>query len=407
MTALVLVACACLVVLAYWRRWSPPLLASVAIGLGVRVVVIWLAYGHTPHDVAVSFHQAGLLVLQRKDPIAALPKYQWNFLPLSAYLFALEVKTGLPWQVAGKLLPVVCDVATIALVGLLARPAVRGNARLLYALCPVAILVSAWHGQIEPIAIALGLSALLLVRSRRDLLGGFVLGLAIASKTWPILFIPGVLREVAWSRWWRVLAPIGVVLILLFGSIRFVLEDSLARAGRTILGYRSFFGTWGWTGVLHVLHIAGIGYSGSRIDQFQRLGTLVTVIVLVAVLFTFRRCPGPSITVALLLGFLAASAGFGIQYLLWPAALLCAARRPTGQIYLLIAGAYAGFFYLYAVPLGSHLAGWPVNLLPLGSLPLIAAIVAAMPWAELRHRPAVPVEEAGAGIVSALDHAAS
>ena len=64
----------------------------------------------------------------------------------------------------------------------------------------------------------------------------------------------------------------------------------------------------------------------------------------------FRRCSGPDLTVAVLLAFLAVTAGFGAQYLLWPAALLCASRRPAGYVYLFLASVYTGVFYLYALP---------------------------------------------------------
>jgi hypothetical protein len=267
---------------------------------------------------------------------------------------------------------------------------VKGNARLLYALCPIAILVSAWHGQIEPIAIALGLSALLLAKHHRDTCAGIVLGLAIASKTWPVLFVPGVLREVKQSRWWRVLIAAGAVLLGLFASVQFVLHDSLSHAAHTMISYRSFVGSWGWTGVLHYADVAGVGYAGPRVDQFQRLGTLVMTLTLVSIVFLFRRCSGPDLTVALLLGFLTVTAGFGPQYLLWPAALLCASRRPAGQVYLLLASVYAGFFYLYAFPLNETIRSWPATFLELGSIPVILTAVAAMPWKELRHVKVLP-----------------
>jgi Glycosyltransferase family 87 len=382
-TALVLVACVGVSVLALVRGWSPPLLVSVGIGLGLRILVVYLAYGHTPYDVAVVFHHVGRSVLHREDPLTSLPRYEWHFLPFSAYLLAAELKTGLPWQVAVKLLPVSCDVATIGLVGRFARPPVRGNAQLIYALLPLAILVSAWHGQIEPIAIALGLSALLLARQRRVLWAGIALGLAIASKTWPALFAPGVLSDIPRTRWWQAAAAAVAVIAALLASIRLFLHDSLRHAV-PIINYGSFVGSWGWTGVLRYLQLAGAGFTGPRVDEFQHLGTLLTVVTLAVVLLVFRRCSAPDLTLALLLAFLAVTAGFGPQYLLWPAALLCASRRPAWYVYLFLASAYTGFFYLYAYPNHESLNSWPGALLQVGSILLIAAAIASMPWSELR-----------------------
>jgi hypothetical protein len=389
-TGLLLAGCLGVSVLALRYRWSPPLVISLGIGLGLRILVVYLAYGHTPHDMAVSFQQVGVSVLHRVDPVTTLPPHQWNFLPFSAYLLAAEAKTGLPWQVAGKLLPVACDVATIGLLGFFAQPSARGNARLIYAVNPLAILVSAWHGQIEPIAIALGLSALLLARQRRFLLAGIALGSAVASKSWPLLFAPGVFRDIPRTRWWQTATAAIAVIVALLVSIPPQLHGRILQDIKVILGYRSFFGSWGWSGVLRYLHVTGAGYAGPHISTFQHLGTVVTVVTLAVVLLAFRRCAGPDLTLALILAFLVVTAGFGPQYLLWPAALLCAAQRAAGHVYLFLASAYTGFFYLYAFPHDATFRAWPGALLLLCSIALIIAAVASMPWPELRARETSP-----------------
>jgi hypothetical protein len=402
MTLLVLVACTCASVLVLWRGWSPPLLVSLGVGLALRLVVVYLAKGHTPIDVATVFRHVARAVLHHHDPLATLPRYQWNFLPFSAYLLAFELKIGWPWQIASKLLPVVCDVVTIGLVGFFARPSARDNARLLYALSPLAILVSAWHGQIEPIAIMLGLSALLLARRQHALWAGIVLGLAVASKSWPVLFAPGVFRDIPRSRWWQAaLGAVGVLAALLASS-KLLLHGSVRRDVATILGYRSLLGAWGWTGILRYLHLAGLGFAGPNVDTLQHLGTLITAVTLVAVVIVFRRCSGPDLTVALLLAFLAVTAGFGAQYLLWPAALLCASRRPAGYVYLFLASVYTGVFYLYALPRHEIAAAGPGAVLEVLSVAVIIAAVASMPWSELQSdRAAGPLHHRSRPSVSA------
>ena len=284
--------------------------------------------------------------------------------------------------------------ATIGLVGCFAEASARDNLRLVYALSPLAVLVSAWHGQIEPIAITLGLSALLLARRRREVLAGVVLGLAAASKTWPILFAAGVLRTSNWTRWWRVAAPAIAVPVLLLFSIPWLLHDGVRHTLKVIFGYRSFLGTWGWTGLLRHAHVTGVGYAGPHVDSFQRVGTALTAITLLAILLIFRRCSGPDITIALMLGFLTVSAGFGIQYLLWPAALVCATGRRSGQFYLLLAGFYAAFFYLYIEPADVRLLSWPATVLEFGSVPVIVAAVASMPWSA-RQATRTTIQETG------------
>jgi Glycosyltransferase family 87 len=381
---ILIAACVVASALVLWRRWSPPLVVSLGIGLVLRVAVIYLVHKDTPHDVAVSFYTAGQDVLHGRDPLTSLPKYQWNFLPFSAYLFAAEAKTGLSWQYASKILPVACDVATIALVGQLVRSQEhRRNAQLLYALSPLAILISAWHGQLDPIAVTLGLSALLLARRQQVLAAGLVAGFAVASKSWPILFLPGVLLYVPWRRWWQV--AVGVVVVLAGWAlvIPLALHDSLKKAIKVILSYRSFSGTWGWTGLLRYAHLTGFGYAGSHVNTAQRIGTILTVLAIVAVLAVFwfwlRRTP-EDITVAILLAFLITTAGAGPQYLLWPAALLYALRRPAGYVYLLLASAWTGLFYLYAFPKGESFSQWPGAALEALSIAILLAALASMPW---------------------------
>jgi hypothetical protein len=383
-TLILVVACLAASALALWRHWSPSLTVSLGIGLVVRVAVIFLSHKYTPHDVAVSFYIAGQDVLHGHDPLTSLPKYQWNFLPFSAYLFAAEAKTGLSWQYASKLLPVACDLATIALVGRLVRPEEhRRNAQLLYALSPVAIFVSAWHGQLEPIAITLGLSALLLARRQQVLAAGLVAGFAVASKSWPVVFLPGVFLYIPWRRWWQV--AVGVVVVLAGWAlvIPLALHDSLEKAIKVIVSYRSFSGTWGWTGLLRYAHLTGYGYAGQHVNTAQRVGTILTALAIVAVLVVFwlwlRRTP-EDITVAIILAFLITTAGAGPQYLLWPAALLYTLRRPAGYVYLLLASAWTGLFYLYAFPHGESYLHWPGAVLEILSIAIMLAALASMPW---------------------------
>jgi uncharacterized membrane protein len=70
-----------------------------------------------------------------------------------------------------------------------------------YAVHSLRLLVVAWHGQVEPTAVALGLAALWAARRGRTGVGGLLLGLAASVKTWPVLFVPGVLRETPRRRW--------------------------------------------------------------------------------------------------------------------------------------------------------------------------------------------------------------
>jgi hypothetical protein len=241
-------------------------------------------------------------------------------------------------------------------------------------------MVSAVHGQVEPVPLALGLGALLLARRGASARSGLLAGLAIATKTWPVLLAIGVLRDTPPRRWWRAALPLAAVLLGLLASVRLFLHGSVQAMVHALASYRSFTGLWGWTGMLRFFHLAGVGYSGSNIDRYQRIGTVLMVLALAVVIALFRRTDGIVLTAAVLLTFLVVTAGFGPQYLLWPAPFVLLLRRPSGVVFVLAASAYAAFDYLIAIPDTQHRELFE-QMQQWFSLPVIASALVAIPWA--------------------------
>ncbi|MGZ6826667.1 MAG: glycosyltransferase 87 family protein [Mycobacteriales bacterium] len=400
---------AALSVLAWARRWSPSLRTALLVALVVRAAGVALAYGHTPHDVATFFRHAGELVQQGRDPLTQLPRFQWNFLPLMPVAFAAALETGLPWEIGGKLLPVAADLWTVVVLGRLALPGHAARARLLYALSPLALLVTSWHGQVEPVSVALGLTALLLARSGRAASSGGLLGLAVASKTWPVLFTIGVLRTLRPRQWPAALLVSGAVVALFLVSTVVLLGDTLGAAVHVLAGYRSFSGQWGWTGLLNATHHPVAGYTGGDTDHWQRVGSVLVAASALVVLAVWRRLPGPDLYVAVVLVFFATAPGFGTQYLLWPCALLYARPRRGTAAFLALSAAYATYVYLVYLPAaarqqltGMHGPGvLGIRVLQYGSLPVIAAgLVALLLLPRRPEEEREPVEAAPAGELS-------
>ncbi|HST65018.1 MAG TPA: glycosyltransferase 87 family protein [Mycobacteriales bacterium] len=381
---LLVAACLVLFAAAWLRGWSARPLVAVAVTLATRVVMVALANGHTPRDVTRYFQLAGMLVAQGQDPLTRQPEFQWNFLPLMPYVFALEQQLGLSWEVAGKIAPVLADVAVTVLLGRLATGPDRLRVPLLYALCPVAVLVTGLHGQVEPVALALGLGGLLLARQHRVAGSGVLLGLAVATKTWPVLLVLGPLRETPVRRWWRLALPLGAVLVALLLSIPAFLHDSLRAAVHVLVGYRSFTGVWGWTGLLNYFGVVGGGYRGPGVDTVQHVGTVVTLVAVAAAVARFRRAGAVPLTAAVLLTFLVVTAGFGPQYLLWPLPFVLLLRRRTGLVFAVAASLYAAYAY-WLVADGTPVRSDTLNhLLQWASLPVIAAAALALPWSRAR-----------------------
>ncbi len=360
------------------RRFAPSLVVTLGVALALRMVVVFLAYQHTPHDVAVDFLRTGQAVLRGENPLLSLPRYRWNFLPTMPYVHALEILSGLPWPVAGKICPVLADLASIGLIGALAGRERAASVRWQYAIHPLPLLVVAWHGQVEPTAVALGLTSLWLARRQRPGIAGVMLGLAVSVKTWPMLFAPGTARETPVRRWVWLGAGGAAPLGLLLASVPLFLHSGTAESVQALAAYRSYLGVWGWSGVLRLAGFVDAGYAGPGIDHYQRIGMALLLGTLAATaLLLWRRLGGVELTAALTLAFLAVTAGFGTQYLLWPAALLLVAGGWRIWPYLTLAAGYAAIFYLVAVPdPGNPLVG---RLLVAASVPLIAAAVLAVP----------------------------
>jgi hypothetical protein len=360
------------------RRSAPPLAVTLGVALGLRLLVVAIAFHHTPVDVAVWFRNTGVAVLHHQDPLLVLPRYEWNFLPAMPYVYALKLSTGLPWELASKICPVLADLVTTVLVGSLAAPERAARVRWQYAVHPLPLLVVAWHGQIEATAVALGLGALWAARREKTGVAGLLLGLAASVKTWPVLFAPGVLRETPRRRWPLVAATAVLPPLLLLASMPLLLGSDMSRSLHVLGSYRGNTGIWGWTGIQRLAGNVGQGFAGPRVDPYQRLGLIAVLVTLGLVLVVFwSRLDGAELTAALILAFLVVTAGFGSQYLLWPAALLMITGGWRAWVYLTLAAGYAVFFYLVFFP-GPTIAG--EHLLVYGSIPVIAAALLALPW---------------------------
>ena len=351
LTCALLVVCAAVAVLSASSQWSPSIRTVLVVAVVARLLVVVLARHHTPADVAVIFRRTGELVRLGKDPATTLPRYQWNFLPLMPYVHALEQMTGLPWWFAGKICPVAADVGVAVLLFRLTH---RTSTAWQYALNPVPILVSAWHGQVEPTSLVLVLLAVLLLRREELLLAGLVFGAAIATKTWPLIFLPGLILLMSWPQRCRFAVALVVPLILLFTSQVIWLHAPARAAAKVVIGYRSAFGNFGWSGVLHQLGLAGIGYAGPNIDKLAFIGSAVLgLCVLTLLTLCWRRVDGLVMTGLILLVFYVVTGGFGIQYMLWCIPVLLMLRWREATLFLVsaevfVVGTYV-FFYTGAI----------------------------------------------------------
>lgn len=292
---------------------------------------------------------------------------RWSFYnhpPLIGYYLQLLIwlqDIGIAPEVTIRVLSSLFDVAAAVLVFALLRRRTTERAALVgglaVALSPVLIIISGFHGNTDPVFMALVLGAVYLLADRRAAAwSGVCFALAVGVKVVPLVAGP-VLLFAAWrqgpSAALRWLAGAGVTSAVIWLPAvlqhgRIVLENVFGYGGT------DYYQGWG-VGRLTVW-IAGP-------DVWRTVasgGTVVVVLcalVPLGLLFALSRrgsAGDPAATVAAVLpgvvalslaGFCLLTPTFGTQYLVWGAAPAVVLAPYLGAVFQLLAGGW--LFWLY------------------------------------------------------------
>lgn len=281
---------------------------------------------------------------------------RYPYLPLHLYLLAgadrLAGRTGLPFEFVVKLPAIAADAALAALVAwAAAAQGRRYNApalAMIYALNPLSLLVTAYHGQFDaiPVALLIGGRSVLAARPRRWTapLAGLLLGLAVAEKTWPALLAPLLLvrvRGVRRQAQFAACAALPVLLCLALYEAR--VPGGALRAVHTSLAYQGYLGTWGFSELL----VRATGSREAAIARAARLGPWVMLGALALSYAAALRLRRDSDRIALVIGAVyAAASGWGVHWLSWLVPVALIGARRWAAAYLGAAGAYMMAVYL-------------------------------------------------------------
>ncbi len=312
-------------------RLSLPLI--VVIALVVRLIPTVILDRGAHYDIN-SYWIVGSLVLSGhdvyRDPAAFghypyLPGSLW----LSALAKLLSARFELPFVVLVKLPSVVADSFMPACLssGLLRRGASRPLALacgLVYALNPISMMVTAFHGQFDAIPLLGCVVAWSLMpsgdrqMSRVATVGaGLALGTAILAKTWPLLLVPAFVYTLrSWSHRITFAGLALAVPAIVTGVYVAFYHSPVSQLAGTTLGYNSIEGWWGpglaFTIAYHLRLMT--------ITQIHPLSQMTDALVFVGVLVYLWRTRHGEITQACLFSlliFMIISAGFSVQYLMW------------------------------------------------------------------------------------------
>lgn len=395
--AVPLVVAVALCLVAGRRRWAPSMLAALAVGAVLRLIVMLLAWRFNvrPYDFGVDFPVAADNVLHLRDPVLNTREGGWHFLPMMAYVLAgqrwVSQITGLDWGIAGRLVPIAADLVLSVVIGRLS--AERGALRRFQWACnPLAIMVCSVHGQLEPIALAFGVAALVVARSdrpRRAVLAGLLLGLSIAANTWPVLLAPGLLLALPGLRR-KVTAALSTAAVLgglvltepllfSYGGLSYV--SHLRALIATMAHTRPVVGGWGWTAIAEGGH--------QTVDpSIGTVGTLILAAGVLAAMWWWRRADPLTFTVAVLLAFLICTHRLGAQYLLWPLPYLLARPMRGTWAAVAAASAWSGIGYLWLGTTATWNVWWMRHeVWALSSLVVVPILIYALPWAHRRRPP--------------------
>jgi len=386
---------AVLLLLSQRRGWSPPLWAALAVGLALRLIMFYAQRGGPyPWDFEHDFHDTAVNVLNMRDPVLNIREGGWHFLSLMAYVLAGQLwfahATGLSWNTVGHVLPIAADLVLMILVGRLAqgKQALR---RFQWACNPLAILICALHGQIEPLALAFGVGAFLVARGSvrgRGPYAGLLVGLAIAANSWPAVLLPGVLlmlrgtRERIAAFACAVAVPLAFLLVQpLF--VRPLTYVHLIDIVKTLLHTKPVVGDWGWT----TLFTGGMQMESPLLG---RVGTLVLAAGVVAAVWWWRRADPIDLTIVILVAFCICTHRMGSQYLLWPLPFLLA-RPGRATPYLMVAtGVWAWIGYVPLSVLAPDPGDWSAMhpWWAYSSLAVLPFLAWALPWRRRTRDPA-------------------
>jgi len=149
----------------------------------------------------------------------------------------------------------------------------------LWAWCPTVILECGQNAHVDVVAVALTLVALLLLaRAKtegRTVLGGVLLGLAIATKVTPVLVVPAVLRR----GWLLISASVAAAISLVYAP-------HVLAVGSKIIGF--------FPGYLHQEgYSTGGGFSVIGLFLHGKAATLAAVVILAAIAVAIYRFCDP------------------------------------------------------------------------------------------------------------------
>jgi hypothetical protein len=356
-------------------------LIAIAASFALRLAIAACSWGSSDTIAfarfAWSIDRIGLLATYRIDS-------ELNHPPLAAYWAWLALRlaghSAYGFAFIFRLPMILADAGSVWLLSKISRGK-QGPRPLavaaLFAWCPAAILVSAYHGNTDSLYAFLCLLCVYLLNANRIVLAGVALAAAINIKLIPILLIVPLLLSLPNRH-----AAAKFIGGLLVGIIPFLIPliGAPASFAHNALAYASRFDLWGINLILSIGtgDLAGIPHV---VLIYRALGRCLIVALVLAWAVLARIKIRPSrydLAAGTFAIFLVFAPGFGVQYLVILLPLLFAARPRLATVFGLLAGAF-----LFAAYATFWDGGFPLSSLFNRTFPPILAFVGLPAWGTL------------------------
>lgn len=324
--------------LGVWLRMPASRRVALTLCCFAFALRVWIAaHSKGTNDIDVWLRFAKLT--QQHGVLAVYGLDSWfNHPPLmglyAEQMLELSRSLGLDFSFVFKVIPMLASAATVWLVYRLGRlPALW---LLLFAINPIDVLISAYHGNTDAIGVMFCVVSVLCADRGRPWLSGLALGAALNVKLIPAILIAPLALSLSGGQLWR----FGIGLTVWALPFLPVYMHAWEGFQKNALFYNSFFAPWGVGLVRDMLtgRLAALAQPfGAFAVAVGKPLILLTSALIGVVQWRFRPWTRAELCAIATCTFLAVTPGFGVQYLLWPSAFVAVVsgyRRAYALLYI-------------------------------------------------------------------------
>lgn len=297
----------------------------LSLTLLVRLIPVWGMSSASNYDIE-SFRLVGANALQRNDVYTSPDTADRHpYLPLQVYWIALSAwlanHFSIPFEKIVRIEPILADCLIAGIIFIILNKSNRKDlawkASLLFAVSPISVMASAYHGQFDSLPILMLILSLWIAQYQASL-SGFFLGLGILFKSWPVLALPSLFTFFPNQRTkfkflvWTLFLP-----ILGTAAYTILFKADFFNVVQHAVGYNHGTGIWGYT---YLLRLAGffapfLTHPVNFIFEYARIITLALLGCTWLLLARKENLWRAGLTI--LIAFLGFTHAFSIQYLSW------------------------------------------------------------------------------------------